>query len=257
MRERVNSPQMDNEYQLSVTPILLFFAVKEESRFFCQYLKQQGYCLDKKGIYSPSTSKKCTLPPLRIYYIGMGKSCALRATEEISIQFPPQYVITAGFAGALDPQFKIGDVLIQQNLFFPHILQNKENIHLHKTRFFQTEHVITTAKEKAELFRSTQCGAVEMESGTIMEYCSRQKIPCIIIRSISDQADEDLAVDFNQILKPNGKISLFRLSSTILASPHKRIPALIHLGINSSRAAKALADSLIKLISLLPRSDCQ
>ena len=116
---------MDNEYQLSVTPILLFFAVKEESRFFCQYLKQQGYCLDKKGIYSPSTSKKCTLPPLRIYYIGMGKSCALRATEEISIQFPPQYVITAGFAGALDPQFKIGVVLIQQNLFFPHILQNK------------------------------------------------------------------------------------------------------------------------------------
>ena len=52
MRERVNSPQMDNEYQLSVTPILLFFAVKEESRFFCQYLKQQGYFFDNLKKFS-------------------------------------------------------------------------------------------------------------------------------------------------------------------------------------------------------------
>jgi hypothetical protein len=63
------------------------------------------------------------------------------------------------------------------------------------------------------------------------------------VRVISDAANEDLPLDFNQLSKPDLSLDYGRLLWAIAKSPGK-IPGLLRLQKNSSFAAQRLAEML-------------
>jgi adenosylhomocysteine nucleosidase len=56
---------------------------------------------------------------------------------------------------------------------------------------------ITSPKKKAELLDKLGADAVEMEGAAIAQICYQRGIPCIVIRGISDAADEKAVEDVN------------------------------------------------------------
>jgi adenosylhomocysteine nucleosidase len=60
---------------------------------------------------------------------------------------------------------------------------------------------IASSAKKAELVESFKADAVEMEGGAVAQVCHQLKAPCIIIRSISDNADENASTDLQQFYK--------------------------------------------------------
>jgi adenosylhomocysteine nucleosidase len=108
---------------------------------------------------------------------------------------------------------------------------------------------VTTA-EKAGLRRATSADAVEMESEAIQSLCRERGIPCATVRAISDTANEDLPLDFNQLAKPDLSMHYGKLALAIARSPGK-IPDLRRLQKNCRLAAERLAAALIKVIELL------
>jgi hypothetical protein len=101
------------------------------------------------------------------------------------------------------------------------------------------------------LREATGADAVEMESGPICGLCKKHGIPHATVRIILDTAEEDLPVDFNQLMTADLRVSPLRLAAAIAKAPLK-IPALIALGNQSRRAAALLADALAKIISITP-----
>ncbi len=59
---------------------------------------------------------------------------------------------------------------------------------------------IASEKKKAELIRRFQADAVEMEGAAVAQICYQYNIPFIIIRSISDSADENANLDIGKFL---------------------------------------------------------
>jgi len=55
---------------------------------------------------------------------------------------------------------------------------------------------IGSTREKADIRSRLNADAVEMEGAAVAQVCHQHDIPCIIIRSISDNADANAAVDF-------------------------------------------------------------
>ena len=100
--------------------------------------------------------------------------------------------------------------------------------------------VAVTAYEKATLRERTGADAVEMESGIIRRLCRERGIPSATVRVISDTAQEDLPLDFNALMKPNGKLSLGRIARDVLRRP-RELPALMALGRQTKLAARNLA----------------
>lgn len=204
---------------------LVCFAVREEAQFF-----------------QPNSETE-------IIITGMGPENARNAISRRLRSNPPSHVLSAGFAGGLDPTLQLGAIVFNsQNPETARILQNQG---ARGCNFLCSESVAVTAGQKKELRSKSGADAVEMESHAIAEICREANIPCSIVRVISDTASEDLPLDFNRIMTAKKRINIAKLAFQILSSPG-RIPKLIQFRKRTIFAAKQLGLALHAVTGMAP-----
>jgi|SRR5665213_580317 len=172
----------------------------------------------------------------------------------------PQLVLTCGFAGGLNPELKLGDVVfeisrrrgdesqIKEKSETPHVVSYETLVAAgaKPAKIFCADRIATTVAEKKKLRDETGADAVEMESAAIHAVCAEHGIPCATVRVISDTADEDLPLDFNALSKPDKNLDYGKLFLAIAKSPGK-IGALMQLQKKTKFAAEQLAEVLAKI----------
>ena len=206
---------------------LICFAVKEEAAPFLKLVKKH--------------------PAVSVLITGMGRKNSERAILQSLPQTQPNLVLTCGFAGALDPRLKIGDVVFDadsESRLAP-ILQEAGAA---PAKFHCAARVAITIAEKTALHKSTGADVVDMESQFIRQICRDKKIPSATVRAISDSALDDLPLDFNELMTEDDTLSFSKLSLALVKSPGK-IPQLMQLQKNTRLAAQNLAAVLEKLLS--------
>lgn len=214
--------------------VLICFAVKEEAVEFKKALP---------GLASLGNPE--------ILVTGMGRKNSQRMIEERLELSAPKLVLTCGFAGALDPELEIGDVIFDEDSEC-NLADALRASGAAPAKFYCSARVATTAAEKTALRQSTGADAVEMESGVIRDICRGKKIPSATVRVISDAAHDDLPLDFNALMTGEYAISFPKLTLALLKSPGK-IPRLMQLQRHTRFAAHELAGVLEKLITLRSR----
>ncbi|HEX4264925.1 MAG TPA: hypothetical protein VH597_11345 [Verrucomicrobiae bacterium] len=189
------------------------------------------------------------LLPAERLITGMGRRNASTKFQEALRRLSPERVLTCGFAGALNPEFKIGDVLFNEDIDagMSKALLAAGTI---PAKFYCSVRVAVTGAEKAELWRTTGADAVEMESSVIRALCRERGIPSATIRVISDAANDDLPLDFNALMTSEQKISIPKLMARLATSP-KSIPKLMQLQRNTRFAARRLGEVLNGLLHSL------
>jgi adenosylhomocysteine nucleosidase len=160
------------------------------------------------------------------------------------VSYEPDLVLTCGFAGGLNPDLKLGDIIFETS---DETLRAKLlGAGAKPLKIFCADRIATTVAEKKKLRAETGADAVEMESAAIHTICRECRIPCATIRAISDTASEDLPLDFNALSKPDKNLDYRKLLLAIAKSPGK-IPALMQLQKKTKFAAEQLADILAKI----------
>jgi adenosylhomocysteine nucleosidase len=220
------SPRSEGSPKAEIRKVLVCFALKEEARPF------QPWAGERDGI--------------KIILVGMGKRNAERTIRAALAQEQPQLVLTCGSAGGLRPELTIGTVVFDADAetgLEPALLAAGAQ----RARFHCSARVATTVAEKRALRQSTGADAVEMESEIIRAVCREQKIPSATVRVILDTAEEDLPLDFNQLMTAEQKLCYARLAVALLKSPGK-VGALLLLQKHSQAAAGKLAQVLAALL---------
>lgn len=152
------------------------------------------------------------------------------ALTQVMILEGVRKVIFTGVAGGLEPDMKVGDIVIstdcvqhdvdvsalgyelghvpgesfswQADDALHHaalsVAQEITGISVYAGRVLSGD-VFLDSKEKVAWLRATFQGAcAEMEGASVAQICSKWDIPFVIIRSISDVGDEDSKMDFRQ-----------------------------------------------------------
>jgi adenosylhomocysteine nucleosidase len=200
---------------------LVCFAVKEEAKYFVPSMLPGG---------------------ADTLITGMGQKNTADSIRKALAKNRPGLVVTAGFAGGLNPKLSFGTVVFEADseTGLANRLQASGAV---PVRFHCAERVAVTAAEKAGLWQSTKADAVEMESSVIRTICREQGIPSATVRVISDAANEDLPLDFNALMTADDRINYARLAWTVALSPWK-IRSLIRFQNRTMTAARKLAGTL-------------
>jgi adenosylhomocysteine nucleosidase len=216
---------------------------------------------------------------------GAGMENAARATEVLIDGHHPGIVISAGFAGGLDPALKRHDILIADSVVdmsgreifigrsapaadasakgqsdavsnltwtspCPLDYAKLSFPGLHFGKLLSAERVIREPDEKQSLHRRHLAAAVDMETFAVAEVCRRRGVPLCAVRVIHDAAGEALPADVERLLRQ--KTDAARLGAA-LAAIWRRPGALKDLWMLkevSLAASMQLADCLANIVAL-------
>ncbi len=177
----------------------------------------------------------------------------------------PDFCISSGLAGALRPEYRHGNVLVAREICRPGeeqvvtpsaslVSSAAEKGAQIVEAFVTNDRIVRTKEEKDKL--GVLGDAVEMESYYVLRAAAKAGVPCVAIRAVSDTSDEELPVDFEQVVDRAGHVRWQSLLREIGTHP-SRIRALIRFGGKSKAAAYQLAcflDDYVEALSdsLLP-----
>ncbi|HET9801816.1 MAG TPA: hypothetical protein VFP96_01140 [Candidatus Acidoferrum sp.] len=189
---------------------------------------------------------------------GMGGENARRGAE-IGLASPQTVCIASGFAGALNPSYKVGDVVAAsavQQLGKSKTLECSRNLAvaalenqaIRANLFLTSDAVVGTAEEKKKL--SPFADAVDMESFATLSVAKEKNVSAIAIRVISDSFDQDMPAEIDTTVDEFGRVKIGGVVKHLATHP-LQLPALIRLGRQTRTAAEALAHFLEAFIKEL------
>ena len=165
---------------------------------------------------------------------GIGKVNAAVSTSWVIHQFAPDCVINTGSAGGLGKGMKVGDVVIGETVAhhdvdvtaFGYVWGQVPQL---PAVFASDSNLIRQAEKAARVFEGAavtqglivsgdrfvhssegvaeirshfpEVKAVEMEAAAIAQTCHQLEVPFVIIRAVSDSADEKADISFEEFLK--------------------------------------------------------
>ena len=162
---------------------------------------------------------------------GVGKVNAGICTEHLINDFHADRVINTGVAGSLDADIDIGDIVVSTDVvqhdfdvtplgFEPGELYDLQmvgipadeklrrnavnavteaapDVHVFEGRVLTGDQFIASKEKKNSLIENFGGMCCEMEGGAIAQVCCQNSVPFVIIRAISDKADDSEEVSYN------------------------------------------------------------
>jgi hypothetical protein len=218
---------------LSLNDPCLIFALRRESQAFLREFRPQ-----QPFPGAPCSARFCGPEWLTVLVLetGIGRDRTERALQWLlgrplfgNLAYEPKVVISAGFAGSLQHDLKVGDLILATEVIdgqghtwpvpWPGPLPAGEwRPPLRRGRLLTTNHLVAQPEEKRALGCQHQALAVDMESAAVADFCSRKEIPFGCLRAISDPVDAPLSPKLISFLSGE-RISWPRLIVALLGSP--------------------------------------
>ncbi len=167
--------------------------------------------------------------PAVVVQCGIGKVNAALCAQILCSEFAVTHLVNTGVAGSLDPRLDIGDLLVSRDavhhdfdcgpvgyprcqvpgldvLAFPADAQlmtlafaAAETVnpgHTRMGRVASGDQFISGKEIKAEIIANTGASCTEMEGAAIAHTAYRNGVPYVVLRAISDKADDSAEMDY-------------------------------------------------------------
>lgn len=229
--------------------IAITFALPAESSDFVSLLEKPARD-SREGV----ESIRGTLhgKSVAMIHTGVGGKISSQRMEILLRRERFEYLISAGFAGALEKELRIGHLLVAENYSSPQLLRSPQfdladdGISLGK--LLTVSGVIESNAEREQLARDTGAAAVDMETEFIAKACAEHQLPMLSLRAISDTPSDPFPAPANVLFDlEKQKTDYARLGFYLLTHPG----AFARLNAFRQRVAvarKALAGALDKIV---------
>jgi adenosylhomocysteine nucleosidase len=191
---------------------------------------------------------------------GAGRQQAARATEALILGHRPQWVISAGFAGALDERLKQGDILVADSIAditgrqLAIDFKMAPGTHLHVGRLLTVDRVIGEPREKLALGKQHAALAVDMETLAVADVCSREKVRCLSVRVIIDEVNRALPHDIDVLVQKTSTAGRLGAAAGAILRRPSSVKDMWQLKEDALVASERLAKFLVGIVGQLPKS---
>jgi len=181
---------------------------------------------------------------------GIGSEAARRAAQVAVALYQPQLLLSAGFAGALDQQVKVGQVF-QPRTVIDASDGSRTEIASGEGTLVSFPSLASPA-QKTSLAAAYGAQAVDMEAAAIARAARTHGIAFAALKAISDEARFEMP-DLSPFVTQDGQLRTAALVASAVVRPWMW-RALFQLGKNSAKASRALCDELQRYLQKAGRS---
>jgi len=171
---------------------------------------------------------------------GIGSEAARRATEAAIALYAPGIVYSAGYAGALGPGLKIGDIIV------PRRVVNAGDGSSVDTGIGEgvlvSFHSLASPEQKAKLGASFGAQAVDMEAVAVAQAAQARGVRFAAVKAISDESNFALP-SMDKFITPGGRFRTWKFTLFVLVRPWL-YKSVVKLARNSNQASHALCNWL-------------
>jgi adenosylhomocysteine nucleosidase len=171
---------------------------------------------------------------------GIGAEAARRATEAVIALYQPELVRSVGFAGALVPTLKVGEI------FSPSLVVDARDGSSIETAtgfgVLVSAANIAGVEQKAKLAESYGAQAVDMEAAAVARGAQARGVRFMAAKAISDESNFTMP-PLDRFVNGNGQFRTGKFLTLAVLRPWLW-PRVIQLARNSARASRALCAEL-------------
>ncbi len=250
--------------------IALLYALQQEIRpIMAQLHVSKKFNMDEVLFYQADLNGL----PVTLVQTGIGRNNAIKATNYLLQSLKIKLLISSGVAGGIRQGISVGDLVIAENVgyskqgdFEGEELQlesdfpcKKEFVQLakqissdlelkpHCGNILTVDKVISQARIKRKIGEQNSFLAVDMESAAIAEVAYERGIEFAAIRSISDDIEDDLEIDYGSLISAEGKVKFSNLALKVMKDP-RQLTILRRLNRQTKIAVKKLSSFMLQLI---------
>lgn len=181
---------------------------------------------------------------------GIGVEAARRAAEAVIALYSPAVVYSAGFAGALDPGLKVGDVVHPARVINA---GDGSSVSLSEGKGVLVSFAsVASPEQKAKLRESFGAQAVDMEASAVACAAEARGVDFAVVKAISDEFDFTFP-SLERFVDSDGQFMEARFALFAALRPWFW-PQVVQLASNGKRASRALCEWL-GTINTVPTSD--
>lgn len=189
-----------------------------------------------------------------IVFSGPGMYRATKAAQALVETYEPRWMISAGFAGGLNPDLSVGSVVVPrrlitdqaQSLLLGGAFDGNGSNAISGT-LITTRDVVRTRKAKDAIYQNLGADVVDLETWAVANVCQIFQLPLTSVRVVSDDAHTELPPEIMTLVAPTGAVRWGATIGTLLKRPD-RIGTLLSLRENADLCSKRLADFLEKVV---------
>lgn len=178
---------------------------------------------------------------------GIGKVFAAMCAQTMILEFKADFIVHQGVAGSLSDNLNVFDIAVAKSLV-QHDMDTTAigdeiglisginivnlpcdekmvetavkvikdlGLNLETGVIASGDQFVASKEKKDEIKKNFGAIACEMEGGAVAQVCYVNKVPCLVIRAISDSADGKATVDYPEFVKQAAKNSIKVLDNLI------------------------------------------
>ncbi len=187
---------------------------------------------------------------IQVLHTGVGERVCRERVGKFLEDQQFDLLISSGFAGALNDQLQIGDLLLAKN-FSTVDLNEKQSFStfpIHTADLLTASALIESSEERNNVARASGAAAVDMETEFIARACAARGVPLLSLRVITDTPREPFPAPSTILFDiDQQRTHMLKLAMYFLAHPN-RIPRLTRFAKRIAQTRKTLANALVAVV---------
>ena len=191
---------------------------------------------------------------IEVLHTGVGqKVCGERLAKFLRDQ-QLDCLISAGFAGALDDELRVGELLLAKNFSTVDMRETRSavsSLPIRVADLLTVAALIDSSEERERIARESGAAAVDMETEFIARACAAHGIPLLSLRVITDTPSQSFPAPPNVLFDIQQQRSHIAVLAKFFIVHPTRIPGLVQFARRIARARNVLADALVRVTTTL------
>jgi nucleoside phosphorylase len=228
--------------------IAVTFALPAESSEFLRRLGNKSRA-DRNGI----TIVRGTIDhrSIEVIHTGVGEDISSQRIGKFLGNQQFDFLISAGFAGSLNRELQVNDLLVAKNfstLDRKQAQSSLSNVPIYAANMLTVPALIDSSEEREKIARESGASAVDMETEFIARTCAVHGLPLLALRVITDTPTQPFPAPPSVLFDiQQQRLHIVVLAKFFLAHP-TRIPGLIQFARRIARARKTLSNALVQIV---------